>query len=59
MTEYDPVNDIAFLKGEGDYATLTEGFFGVYFPHDAHKPKVTPGKVSGQIKKVVVKIKVS
>ena len=59
MTEYDPEMDIAFLKGEGDYATLTKGFFGVYFPHDAHKPKVTPGNVSGQVKKVVVKIKVS
>lgn len=58
MTEYDPVNDIAFLKGEGDYATLTEGCFGVFFPHDAHQPKVAPGKVPGEVKKVVVKIKV-
>jgi len=59
MTEYNPEMDIAFLKGEGDYATLTKGCFGVFFPPDAHKPKVTPGKDSGQVKKVVVKIKVS
>ena len=59
MTEYNPEMDLAFLKGEGDYATLTKGFFGVYFPHDAHKPKVAPGNVPGQVKKVVVKIKVS
>ena len=59
MTQYNSEMDIAFLKGEGDYATLTKGCFGVYFPQDAHKPKVTPGNVSGQVKKVVVKIKVS
>lgn len=58
LTEYNPEKDITFLKGEGDYSTLTKGFFGIYFPHDAHEPKVAPGQVTGQVKKVVVKIKV-
>ncbi|MFH0758942.1 MAG: YhcH/YjgK/YiaL family protein [Bacteroidota bacterium] len=56
VTEYNPEHDIAFLKGKGDYATFTEGGFGIFFPHDAHQPKVAPGNKSGQVKKVVVKI---
>lgn len=58
ITEYDPVNDIAFLIGEGGYATFSEGCYGIFFPHDAHQPRVTPGKVPGQVKKVLIKIKV-
>ena len=56
LGEYDPVKDLAFLKGEGEYITLTKGSFGIYFPSDAHQPKVAPGNVPGPVKKVVIKI---
>ena len=55
-TEYNAANDITFLKGEGDFASLTKGFFGLFFPHDAHQPRVATDNVPGQVKKVVVKI---
>jgi YhcH/YjgK/YiaL family protein len=59
QVEYNHVNDVTFLKGQGDYATLTDGSFGIFYPSDAHQPKIAPGDVSGQVKKVVIKIKVN
>ncbi len=57
VTEYNPVKDISFLTGKGNYVTLNKGFFGIYFPNDAHMPKVAPDNTTGKVKKVVVKIK--
>ena len=57
-TEYNPEKDIAFLGGEGDYVTFSKGSYGIFFPEDAHQPKIAPGNVPGKVKKVVVKIKV-
>ena len=57
-TEYNPEKDIAFLGGDGDYVTFSKGSYGIFFPEDAHQPKIAPGNVSGKVKKVVVKIKV-
>jgi YhcH/YjgK/YiaL family protein len=57
-TEYNPEKDIAFLSGEGDYVTFSKGSFGIFFPEDAHMPKVAPDNVPGAVKKVVVKIRV-
>lgn len=37
---------------------MTPGTFGIFFPHDAHMPKVSDG-VNNQTKKVVVKIRIS
>ncbi|MRR19659.1 DUF386 domain-containing protein [bacterium] len=56
--EYDPATDISFLKGDGDYVTLEKGSFGIFYPDDAHQPKVAPSGVSGKVRKVVVKVKV-
>lgn len=56
--EYNPEKDVAFLSGVGDYATLVKGEFGIFFPDDAHQPKVAPGNVPAPVKKVVIKIKV-
>ncbi len=58
ITEYNPEKDVAFLSGEGDYVTVEKGFYGIFFPQDAHQPKVAPGNAPGQVKKVVIKIKV-
>ena len=57
-TEYNPEKDIAFLGGEGDYITLSKGSYGIFFPEDAHQPKVAPNEISGKVKKVVVKIRI-
>ena len=57
-TEYNPEKDIAFLSGDGDFVTLSKGSYGVFFPQDAHMPKVAPGNKPGKVKKVVLKIKI-
>jgi YhcH/YjgK/YiaL family protein len=57
-TEYNPEKDVAFLSGEGDYVTFSKGSYGIFFPEDAHQPKIAPDNIPGKVKKVVVKIKV-
>jgi YhcH/YjgK/YiaL family protein len=57
-TEYNPEKDIAFLSGDGDFVTYSKGSYGIFFPEDAHMPKIAPGDVPGFVKKVVIKIKV-
>jgi len=56
-TEYNPEKDICILDGKGDYLTLTEGSYGIFFPADAHQPKVAPDNITGQVTKVVVKVR--
>jgi YhcH/YjgK/YiaL family protein len=56
-TDYNPEKDIAFLSGEGDYITFTKGSYGIFFPEDAHQPKIAINNIPGKVKKVVVKIK--
>jgi biofilm protein TabA len=57
-TEYNPEKDIAFLSGEGDFVTFSKGSYGIFFPEDAHMPKIAINDSSGPVKKVVVKVKV-
>jgi YhcH/YjgK/YiaL family protein len=57
-TEYNPEKDIAFLSGEGDFITFSKGSYGIFFPEDAHQPKIAVNNIPGRVKKVVVKIKV-
>ena len=57
-TEYSPEKDVAFLSGEGDYVKLKKGSYGIFFPEDAHQPKIAPDNNPGKVKKVVIKIKV-
>ena len=58
VTEYNPEKDIAFLTGEGDFITFSKGSYGIFFPEDAHQPKIAPNDIPGKVKKVVIKIKV-
>jgi YhcH/YjgK/YiaL family protein len=58
-TEYNPEKDIAFLSGEGDFVTLAEGSYGVFFPQDAHMPKIARNNVPVLVKKVVIKIRIN
>jgi YhcH/YjgK/YiaL family protein len=57
-TEYNPEKDIAFLSGEGDFVTYSKGSYGIFFPEDAHMPKIALNNTPAKVKKVVVKIKV-
>jgi YhcH/YjgK/YiaL family protein len=57
-TEYNPEKDIAFLSGEGDYVTFSKGSYGIFFPEDAHMPKIAVNNIPGKVKKAVVKIKI-
>lgn len=57
-TEYIPEKDVAFLTGPGDYVTFNKGAYGIFFPEDAHQPKIAPDNILGAVKKVVVKIKI-
>ena len=45
-TEYNPEKDIAFLSGEGDYITFSKGSYGIFFPEDAHQPKIAVKNIS-------------
>lgn len=56
--EYNPEKDVAILTGNGDYVTLNKGSYGIFFPQDAHQPKIAPSNIIGQVMKVVVKIRV-
>ncbi len=58
LKEYNPEKDIEFLTGEGDYVTLNKGSYAIFFPQDAHMPKIAPEDVPGKVIKVVVKVKV-
>jgi len=58
-TEYNPEKDIAFLGGEGDFVTLVKNSYGIFFPQDAHMPKVAVNNKPGKVKKVVMKIKIN
>ncbi len=57
-TEYNFEKDVAFLEGNGDYVTIPKNSFAIFFPEDAHEPKIAPENKIGPVKKVVVKIKV-
>ena len=58
-TEYDEEKDYALFNDperRPGAAPLTEGFFAVFFPNDAHKPSLHYGASSENVKKMVVKI---
>lgn len=57
-TEYNPEKDIEILTGDGDYITLSEGSYAIFFPQDAHQPKVAPESKPSQVRKVVIKVKI-
>ena len=52
--------DVEFFKDhEGAVrATLTAGAYGIFLPHDIHKPGMSAGDTPLAVKKVVVKVKI-
>lgn len=56
---YDSDKDLEFYKinTREEYLELSQGFFLILYPHDAHKPSITSQEKS-LVKKVVVKVAV-
>lgn len=57
INTYNQTKDLILLTGNGNFFTLNNGNFGVFYPGDAHMPGITLGKISN-IKKIVIKVKV-
>lgn len=55
---YDPVKDILWLSGSGDFVTLLPGRFAIFLPTDVHMPNLSIASPV-KVKKVVMKIDVS
>ena len=59
-TEYNEEKDYALFNDPQRLpgaTPLTEGFFAVFFPNDAHMPSMNYGTSAENVKKMVVKIK--
>ncbi|HWI18512.1 MAG TPA: YhcH/YjgK/YiaL family protein [Vicinamibacterales bacterium] len=54
---YDPELEVLWLSGEGDYLTFREGTFMIFWPNDAHLPRVMMHQPA-DVMRVVVKIAV-
>ena len=57
-TPYSSENDIALYNDNAKAvkAVLEAGDFGIFFPHDVHKPGMCYGGVKAAAKKIVVKV---
>ncbi|HOA74546.1 MAG TPA: YhcH/YjgK/YiaL family protein [Phycisphaerae bacterium] len=55
---YDPQTDLIFFDTTGDWLMLHAGEFAILTPSDVHAPGVAPESGSGEVVKVVVKIRV-
>ncbi len=57
--EFDTLKDYCLYESPTKATSLlmTPGTFAIFFPADAHMPKISDGK-NAQVKKVVVKIKI-
>ena len=55
---YNDEKDIMFFEDKETIGTvkLTDGYFAMLFPHDAHRPQMNSSEVSKCVKKVVIKI---
>ena len=55
---YDEEKDFQKLMGDPDLLTLGTGSFMIFYPDDAHMPRVRYGGSSGTVKKAVFKVPV-
>ena len=56
--EYNAEKDMVALEGQGQFLTLTEGYFMITQPQDAHKPAIAPDGRSEMLIKLIAKVKV-
>lgn len=55
--KYDDNRDLVFYTGNGDFLTLHQNDFAIFYPQDAHMPCIALEEAS-YVKKAVVKIKI-
>jgi len=61
QTPYDRENDVEFFQKPEHMSCAIRnvpGVFSLFFPEDAHMPKLADGDRPGRVKKVVVKVRV-
>ena len=58
--EYNTEKDVGFFKDHksSTRAILHAGEYGIFFPHDIHKPGLSVGADPAAVKKIVVKVKI-
>jgi len=59
-TPYDPENDVEFFQIPARMSCSIRnvpGMFSLFFPEDAHMPKIADGDSPGHVKKAVVKVR--
>lgn len=60
ITPYDRGNDVEFFQKPARMSCAIRnvpGMFSLFFPEDAHMPKLTDGDSPGHVKKVVIKVR--
>ena len=55
---FDETKDVRFYTGTGDYITVREGMFAIFYPQDAHMPCLRVSRQAQQVRKIVVKVAV-
>ena len=60
VTDYNDVKDIEFYENvdNASKAVIGEGEYGIFLPHDIHKPGMAYENNSVPVKKIVVKVKI-
>ena len=58
IESYNEEKDIIKYNGTGTNILLDEGYFGIYFPQDGHKPNINAGSKPVKMFKLVFKIPV-
>ncbi len=59
-TEYNPDKDVMFYEDfdGANYCVIAAGEYGIFFPHDIHKPGMCINNQPAAVKKIVVKVRV-
>jgi biofilm protein TabA len=57
-TPYDEQKDLTILDGCGDFFTLRQGMFVIFFPNDAHMPSLAIDSPQ-MVNKIVLKVRVA
>lgn len=59
-SDYNDVKDVMFYEDNANASkgVLSDNEYGIFFPHDVHKPGMCLNGNQGTVKKIVVKVKV-
>lgn len=59
-SEYNEIKDVEFYKNndKSNNCVIESGEYGIFLPHDIHKPGIAYNGISSSVKKIVVKVKI-